>query len=41
MTSVDDIESKTNKKFTFTVSNFDTYEIWEEQRRKSDDKIPL
>tara|TARA_B100000683_G_scaffold267291_1_gene300715 strand:- start:620 stop:2473 length:1854 start_codon:yes stop_codon:yes gene_type:complete len=40
MTSVDDaIESKTNKKFTFTVSNFDTYELWEEQRRKEDDKI--
>ena len=27
MTSVDDIESKTNKKFTFTVSNFDTYSM--------------
>ncbi len=40
MTSVDDaIESKTNKKFTFTVSNFDTYELWEEQRRKEDDNI--
>lgn len=40
MTSVDDhIEGKSNKKFTFTVSNFETYEVWEEQRRKEDDKI--
>ncbi len=40
MTSVDDtIESKSNKKFT--VSDFPTYEIWQEQRRKShDDRIP-
>ena len=41
MTSVDDaIESKSNKKFTFTVSDFENYEIWQEQRRKSDDRIP-
>ena len=40
MTSVDDaIEGKTNKKFTFTVSNFETYEIWEEQRKNEDDKL--
>lgn len=40
MTSVDDaIESKSNKKFT--VSDFPTYELWQEQRRKShDDRIP-
>ena len=40
MTSVDDaIEGKSNKKFTFTVSNFETYDVWENQRRKDDDKI--
>ena len=40
MTSVDDtIEGKSNKKFTFTVSNFDNYESWEEQRTKEDEKV--
>jgi len=40
MTSVDDaIEGKSNKKFTFTVSNFENYEVWEEQRTKEDEKV--
>ena len=40
MTSVDDaIEGKSNKKFTFTVSSFESYEAWEEQRRNEDDKL--
>ena len=40
MTSVDDaIEGKANKKFTFTVSSFESYEVWEKQRRNNDDKL--
>jgi hypothetical protein len=40
MTSVDDaIEGKRNKKFTFTVSNFENYETWEDQRTKEDEKV--
>ena len=40
MTSVDDaIEGKSNKKFTFTVSNFENYEAWEDQRKKEDEKV--
>ena len=40
MTSVDDaIEGKSNKKFTFTVSNFENYETWEDQRKKEDEKV--
>jgi len=40
MTSVDDaIEGKSNKKFTFTVSNFENYDTWKDQRVKEDDKV--
>ena len=33
------LEVKANKKFTFTVSSFESYEFWEKQRRNNDDKL--